>query len=103
MKKKKLEKEKIRRHIHCIICSSPLDTTDWNPEPIEYVCKRCVECFPYSYILERIECSRKGIYKREFDLLEQRLTLGDNYLDTQNGYITEGQDFNVTNDREWIK
>ena len=102
---KLFNKEPNEKHVHCIICSSCLDTTTWGKDqPYEYVCERCVATFSSDYILHRIECDRKGIYKKEFAILEARLSLGDRHLDNTNSdYNGLGIDSYVVNFKKWLK
>lgn len=71
------KKKKCESHIHCIICSYPMDTTNWDEKPKEFICGRCIQTFPGDYILYRLQCYRNNINKPEFDDLEYRLTFGD--------------------------
>lgn len=92
MKLKLFNKEPNEKHVHCIICSSCLDTTTWGKDQ------------PYEYILHRIECDRKGIYKKEFAILEAHLSLGDRHLDNTNSdYNDLGIDSYVVNFKKWLK
>lgn len=64
-------------HIHCLICGKPYE---YDPEedetPIRYICNSCTHTLPGDYILYRLECAKHGLYKKEFALLEWRLTWG---------------------------
>ena len=83
MKLKIFKKRKYESHIHCIICSYSMDTTNWDDNPKEFICGRCIETFPGDYILYRLNCYRNNIHKKEFDELEWRLTFGDKKYEEQ--------------------
>ena len=78
--KRKITKKKIDPlcppHIHCIICSEPKDFDDLT-DFHGYVCNTCMHTFPDDYIMYRMKCWDEGIYREAFNLLEERLALGD--------------------------
>ena len=61
------------RHTHCIICSkykSLGNETDQH----DYICEECMSSFPADYILFRLKCHKEGIWLKQFDNLEMRLS-----------------------------
>lgn len=60
-------------HTHCLICGAERDLAA-DEHAKEYICKPCVASFPGDYLLYRLQCYREGICKREFDILETRLS-----------------------------
>ena len=61
------------RHTHCIICSkykSLGNETDQH----DYICEECMSSFPTDYILFRLKCHKEGIWLKQFDNLEMRLS-----------------------------
>lgn len=70
------EKE-YEEHVHCLICSAPKRFySEDQKRPDVYICEDCEKTFSAEYLAHRIDCFFKGIYKREFDILEYRLTFG---------------------------
>lgn len=71
----------MKNHVHCIICSKPYEyeEEDFDGTLKGYVCNDCVHSFSSEYILHRIQCHKEGIYKKEFAILEMRLTRGSEF------------------------
>ena len=89
----------LNRHTHCIICGQYLELQDG--ESCDYICPACNSSFPGSYILYRINCYNKGIHKREFDILEERLDKSDDVNYASEGYWPEiGITFNWDDEDE---
>ena len=40
----------------------------------DYICSECMSSFPIEYINFRIDCDKKGIWLKQFDNLEMRLS-----------------------------
>lgn len=68
----------MKNHIHCLICSDPYEY-DYDFEgdnPTLYICNACAHSFNEEYLMYRINCAKNNIHKKSFDILEQRLTWG---------------------------
>lgn len=65
-----------KAHIHCIICSRPLSYNESFKTIRTYICKECMNTFPLDYINFRIDCHDKGLWSKDFEILEHRLTFG---------------------------
>ena len=70
----------MKRHIHCLICSEPYEYEEgyWDEPPTEYICNACAQSFPADYLLYRLNCRKNNIHTKDFDVLEWRLTWGQN-------------------------
>ena len=88
-------------HAHCIICGHYKKLPDYYYEDY-YICDRCVKTFPDDYLLYRINCRKNGIYRRSFDLLEERLVFGDRNLNFDFNKITN-EEILMTEDVEDFK
>lgn len=66
-------------HIHCIICGEPHEfEMHWEDNPHTYICNQCTHTFSAEYLAHRLYCWEHMIHKKEFDILEWRLTFGKN-------------------------
>ena len=61
------------RHTHCLICGKYKDLSNGTPMH-DYICSECMSSFPIEYINFRIDCDKKGIWLKQFDNLEMRLS-----------------------------
>ncbi|MBQ6627855.1 MAG: hypothetical protein IJH65_03395 [Methanobrevibacter sp.] len=73
MSKVDVAKEDLYRHTHCIICGEYKDLSDGTSYH-NYICDECMNSFPIDYIMFRIKCWKDGIWLKQFNNLEWRLS-----------------------------
>ena len=61
------------RHTHCLICGKYKDLSNGTPMH-DYICSECMSSLPIEYINFRIDCDKKGIWLKQFNNLEMRLS-----------------------------